>query len=326
MAFGDSIGAPTEFMNYAEIKAKYGSYHNLSLVGNPAYVTDDTQMALAVAKALHRAAMPYTRATVFVPLRDAFIEWVDSPDNNRAPGKTCLDACYAMQQGKFWYEATIAGSKGCGANMRVAPVGILPAGEHGLTESDRAALAQFQAALTHGHPTALAASDLTSAAIAALIQGVTPVALVTYLIDYARSQREVWHADWLDPLLAARPVAPDPIEFISYGWDECLRILDRLSTALRNPDYYSDPCKATGAGWIAEEAFATGLYCFLLFPDDPISAVKFAAMSAGDSDSIACLCGAFAGAYHGLSVWPTDWLARIEYADQLTKFGSHWDR
>ena len=33
--------------------------------------------------------------------------------------------------------------------MRAAPVGLVP----GLTPQTRAALAQFQAALTHGHPT-----------------------------------------------------------------------------------------------------------------------------------------------------------------------------
>ena len=73
----------------------------------------------------------------------------------------------------------------------------------------------------------------------------------------------------------------------------------------------------TGEGWIAEEAFATGLLCFLLYPDDPLAALRRAACTAGDSDSIACLTGAFAGATHGLAAWPADWLARIEYREQI---------
>ncbi len=69
-------------------------------------------------------------------------------------------------------------------------------------------------------------------------------------------------------------------------------------------DRAADPCLITGEGWVAEEAFATGLLCFLLFPDDPVAAIRRAAVSSGDSDSIACLTGAFAGACHGLAAWP----------------------
>jgi len=46
--------------------------------------------------------------------------------------------------------------------MRVAPVGLLPSGKDGVDEATRAAIAQFQAAITHGHATALGASDLTA--------------------------------------------------------------------------------------------------------------------------------------------------------------------
>ena len=53
---------------------------------------------------------------------------------------------------------TVADSKGCGANMRVTPLGLMP----GLTDATRAGASQLQAALTHGHSTALAASELTA--------------------------------------------------------------------------------------------------------------------------------------------------------------------
>ena len=116
-----------------------------------------------------------------------------------------------------------------------------------------------------------------------------------------------------------------PEEFIARGWNECLEVLDRLERALRQPDRDSDPCLSTGEGWVAEEAFATGLLCFLLFPDDPQAAIRRAAVTSGDSDSIACLTGAFAGAYHGFAVWPREWVKRIEYAGRLAMLGSCWD-
>ena len=91
-----------------------------------ALVTDDTQMTLAMGEALLQAAQPYTVKTLEDPLRDAFIAWNESPENNRAPGITCKQACDYLACGLPWYKATIASSKGCGANMRVAPVGLLP--------------------------------------------------------------------------------------------------------------------------------------------------------------------------------------------------------
>lgn len=80
-----------------------------------------------------------------------------------------------------------------------------------------------------------------------------------------------------------------------------------------------------GEGWIAEEAFASALLCFLLFPDDPVAAIRRAAYSSGDSDSLACLAGAFAGAHHGADAWPADWVERIEHRDELLEFGALWD-
>lgn len=70
---------------------------------------------------------------------------------------------------------------------------------------------------------------------------------------------------------------------------------------------------------------ATALHCFLLFRDEPVAALARAATTSGDSDSIACLTGAFAGAAHGLDTWPEEWAERIEHGDELAAFGRRWD-
>lgn len=325
MAFGDALGARTEFFSVAEIVRQFPPAGPLEPPGNPAKVTDDTQMALAVGRALLVAARPYTAATLEGPLRQAFIEWNRSPENNRAPGMTCMRACERLEERLAWQQATIISSKGCGANMRVAPVGVLPTGQDGIDEETRAALAQFQAAMTHGHPTGLAAADLTAQTIAALMIGEEPAHLIQHLRTYALSQRTIYHEAWLGPLWEQATIFTSPQEYISYGWNECLRVLDRLEQAVQLMDRATDPCLQTGGGWIAEEAFATGLLCFLLYPDDPVAALRRAAVSSGDSDSIACLTGAFAGAYHGLAGWPAAWIERIEYREQLTRLGNTWD-
>jgi ADP-ribosylglycohydrolase len=116
-----------------------------------------------------------------------------------------------------------------------------------------------------------------------------------------------------------------PSEFIARGWDECLTVLDRLDAALALPDDSEDPCLQTGAGWIAEEAMATALLCALRHAREPVDALARAATTSGDSDSIACIAGAYLGAAHGMSAWPSPWASRIEYADQLTALGQAWD-
>lgn len=319
LALGDALGAATEFLTVEEICRRFPPNGPQEISGNPALVTDDTQMMLAVGQALIKAETNLNVSNLEVTLRHAFIKWLHSPDNNRAPGLTCLRSCQELETGIPWQQATRTNSKGCGANMRVAPVGLL-----NVEATKRAAIAQFQAALTHGHPTALAASDLTATAIAFLIQGCTPQDLPTQLYEYALSQRLIYHTEWLSDLWQ-QPYINTPEEFISRGWDECLAILDRLKTALVNPNRNADPCLATGEGWIAEEAFATGLLCFLLFPEQPLAALRRAAVTAGDSDSIACLTGAFAGAYLGMAAWPQDWVLRIEYSEQLATLGKFWD-
>ncbi|WP_119731054.1 ADP-ribosylglycohydrolase family protein [Thermomonospora amylolytica] len=322
LAYGDALGAPTEFMSMEQIRRHYGDMGPDDLPGTPARVTDDTQMTIAVAEGLLSALEhpPFIPDLVLPRWRRHFIDWFHDPENTRAPGNTCLRACRSLDDGVPWVKATVHGSKGCGANMRVAPVGLVP----GLTDEQRAGAAQLQAALTHGHPTGLAASELTAFAVWWLREGMDPADLPGALRERCHEQRTVYHSRWLQDLWQ-QPAVPDPQTFISRGWDECLAVLDRLDAALARADRDADPCEITGAGWVAEEAMATGLLCFLLFPGDPVAAIRRGAASSGDSDSIACLAGAFAGAHLGMDAWPAEWAGRIEYAGDLARFARAWD-
>ncbi|GAA0938264.1 ADP-ribosylglycohydrolase family protein [Actinocorallia libanotica] len=324
LAIGDAMGFPTEFSDLAGITARFGPWREmpLPLASGLAYVTDDTQMTLALGEGLAEAleAGPLTAESMEPPVREQFVRWWRSPENNRAPGMTCLRACAELSRGGDWRAASQVGSKGCGANMRVAPLGLIP----DLDPDRRAGAAQLQSALTHGHPTALAASDLTAYTVLLLARGTGLPELLGSLRAYAHENRRTYREDWLGDL-AERAHDPDRASFIARGWDECLAVLDRLEAALASPDVEADPCLATGEGWIAEEAFATGLYCFLLLPDDPRAAVRRAACSSGDSDSIAALAGAFAGAHHGADAWPREWTGSLEYRDRLLALGAAWD-
>ncbi|MET7443201.1 ADP-ribosylglycohydrolase family protein, partial [Streptomyces sp. NPDC005568] len=159
LALGDAMGFPTEFDDVPAILAKCGPWREMDLP-RPAIVTDDTQMTLALGRGLRTAMDRGSLGAEALErsVRREFVDWSRSPENNRAPGRTCLVACDLLaSERRLWQDASQIHSKGCGANMRVAPLGLI----RGLSDEQRAGAAQLQAALTHGHPTALAASDLT---------------------------------------------------------------------------------------------------------------------------------------------------------------------
>jgi ADP-ribosylglycohydrolase len=321
LAIGDALAAPTEFLSIDEIIEQYGE-HGPSEPSD--HVTDDTQMMLAVAQALLDAEKPFEPLSLERALRDRFIEWSHSPENTRAPNATCIQACDRLADGEDWIDATALISKGTAANMRVAPVGLLPPGKDGVTARTRAAIAQFQAALTHAHPTALAAADLTAAAIVDLASGADIIELTQRLRDYCESQRLVYHEQWLGALWH-RPEIQSKEEFIAVGWDDCLAMLDRIDTALAKMPRETNPCEETGEGWIAEEAFGTAMLCFLMFPDDPVAAIRRAATTSGDSDALAAITGAFCGAHLGIGAWPIRWIESIEYRQRIERIGAAWD-
>ena len=73
LALGDALAAPVEFMDVATILRKYPAGGPSAPEGDPALVTDDTQMALCVGEALLAAPRPYAAATLEGPLRETFV-------------------------------------------------------------------------------------------------------------------------------------------------------------------------------------------------------------------------------------------------------------
>lgn len=330
LAYGDSMGKEVEFASYRSIVKRFGGLVPATLARR-GQVTDDTQMMLAVGEALaavrtatdkrarrtgyHR---PLRLADVEAPLVNRFINWLDSPDNNRAPGGTCLSACRALSRGYPWWEAASKTAKGCGANMRVTPVGLC----HWLSEVERSAIAQLQAALTHAHPTALIAADVTQQAVWLLLDGCAPADLLGELLAYTESRRWVWHREWLGELWAWTYQDDDALQYLNRGCDEVRRSLLDVRAALELADADSlvlattDVCQLTGEGWVAEQALAGGLLAFLANASDPTYALRVAATSNGDSDSIAAIAGALAGAHLG-EAFPREWRKKIEYRGRL---------
>ncbi len=352
LAYGDALGRPLEFVP-AKALAKLGSPFRKQVgLNSPGQgkVTDDTQMSIAVARAVRTHGKP-NAAHLTDRLTREFIRWGRDPQSHtagRAPGVTCTTAVRGLIAGKHWLLATDTDSKGNGANMRVAPVAL----RTDWSWDEMAAVAQLQAAITHGHATALAAADLTVTAIRMLLEGVAHPneQLIDHLTAYAWDQRSRYHLGYLGHLWQSRafeksrpqaelplrlqwwedaefvPLKPkpkkltrgvvkSPEEFIERGWDKMIDTLEGVRLVAR--DGLQDPCRIGGEGWTAEEALATSLHTLLCFKDDPTNALRRAAFTNGDSDSIASITGALAGAAYGLRAFPSHWLANLEYRAEL---------
>ena len=223
LAIGDSLGKHTEFQSYKKILELYGPMGPEAPKGDPSLVTDDTQMAIAVGEAAFKARGDgKSKVEEYAPyFVQAFIDWYKDPENNRSPGQTCLAVCRSLSEGKPWQDATAINSKGCGANMRVQPVGLLT-DRHGFTVKKRSQLAQLQSAITHSHPTALAAADLTAHAIHLLTVGAAPDELLSRLKTHIENQRQTYHANALGKVWE-RPGVASEREYISRGWTEMVR-------------------------------------------------------------------------------------------------------
>lgn len=160
LAIGDALGATTEFMTPCEIKAKYRVHRKIIGGGwlylKPGQVTDDTEMSLALGRALLTAGK-----WELTLIADNFLAWMRNKPIDI--GSTCRRGIrdYMLKgQLETPYNEWDAGN---GAAMRMAPVALFTLGD----DAHLAGCAMEQAHLTHNHPL----SDAACLVIGTMVQG-----------------------------------------------------------------------------------------------------------------------------------------------------------
>jgi len=286
LAIGDALGMPTEFMSLARIRERFGPDGVTGFEAGtwPAgHFTDDTQMTLALAEGILTAGPDAPVDAIMDEVAREFVAWKEGPvGGHRAPGGTCQRGCAQLAAGVPCRASGDAWSKGCGTAMRAAPLGLAWPGEYERIREVGVA----QSLATHGHSCALAGSVAVGALVSMALEGERAERMLDRVIDLT--------ADISD-------------EFVAH--------MERVPRALE-----SDPAEAwalLGEAWVAEEAVAGALYCFLRTPGDYRATVLCGANTSGDSDSLACIAGAISGAYNGIDAIPQDWQDRVERADEL---------
>jgi ADP-ribosylglycohydrolase len=309
---GDALGAPVEFLSLAGIRARFGRSGLRELA--PAYgragaITDDTQLTLFTAEGLVLAARAGALARTDELVRivhRAYLRWLRTQGGTsahptfertdegwlldvaglhslRAPGATCLAALRSARLGRV--EDPLNSSKGCGAVMRMAPVGLARA----VGDPFRTGCAL--AALTHGHPSGWLAAGFLAALVRELAAGAP-------LEDAAREtlgELRRWP-----------------------GSEECAAALDRALDHARAGPATAEAVESLGEGWVAEEALAISLFCALAAPDLE-SALLLAVNHGGDSDSTGSITGNLLGAIHGERAIPRRWLDALELREEIER-------
>lgn len=303
-AYGDAWGNTNEFKSYAQLTevSPRGPELPQQLV-----ITDDTQMTLALARAIDTAG-PANPDNMRAAIIAEFIAWRSDPDNNRAPGNTCMRATAALATGTPWTKATVVNSDGCGTVMRTSAAAFLP------THLWRP-VAAWQAAVTHGKASGIAATLVATAVIREAAQDtLMPGNALGFAIELAAHPAlRAGVGDWL----AGHPHAATPEEadaLLAAALSELetdLRSARRALPKFRDDPWHDDPCRYGGQGWRAQETLATALLCVDALPTSPIEALRRATVTNGDSDSIAAVAGAILGALHP-NPWPSEWAERLE--------------
>lgn len=159
-AIGDALGYQVEFTSHKNMPSSIP-------LKNTLIVSDDTQMTLALGRAINNWVPGKDENSVawfWYNIVDEFLEWYVDPDNDRAPGDTCMSSMKSINENleevrleEIVFDSSRT-STGSGAVMRVFPAMAVPA-------EYRYAVAWAQAITTHADPrSAVAAMTVVNAA------------------------------------------------------------------------------------------------------------------------------------------------------------------
>ena len=307
LAIGDALGMPTQMLSRAEIVRRWGPLlpgfepappgHPIA-GGMPAgAVTDDTEQAVLLARLLVKG-----RGTIDPhELAAALTEWERAMAERGSLdllGPSTKRAVAAILAGVPPEEAGATGTTN-GAAMRIAPVGIaVSVALHDSTPNlrlstlvDRTVMASC---VTHNTGVALAGAAAVAAAVSAGVSGATIAEATALGIQAASSAARRGH--WVAGADVAARIEWATSLVASHAQAEAAELIYTL----------------VGTSLATQESVPAVFAVLAAVPADPWRACRMAASLGGDSDTIAAMTGAIAGASHGAGSFPPEAIAAID--------------
>ncbi len=316
-AVGDALGYTVEFLSDKEIREQYGEKGIRDPICDEstgkALISDDTQMTVfttdgllwADSKAKTKGIYSYipclfyayqkwlyTQTGSFAEkgyeflLKGEILKW-EELYARRAPGKTCLSSLAGSINGKYGtMKNKINDSKGCGAVMRAAPIGLYFSKD----PAKAFTIGCESGAITHGHPSGYLAAGLFAFIIASITGGADLKAAVLAGLEELKKH---------------------------HGHEEVLALVEKAVELAEQPTDPYQSLISLGEGWVGEETIAIAVYAALKHRNDFREAVCLAANHGGDSDSTAAVCGNIMGALLGSLEIPYKWIQVIELSELI---------
>ena len=324
-AVGDALGYPVEFLPESSIWNHYGrqGIQDLHQAGNPALITDDTQMTLFNMNGLLYALT--NEKEIFPSVWLAHREWLGTQGNTtrmdnpqqpqmwlygqdvlhafRAPGFSCMSAIRGSRDGGT-IDEPVNNSKGCGSIMKAAPFGLFLKYDPAVSPEDYMKsvydLSALLSAQTHGHPLGYFSGAYLALLLARIVH-----------LEPGKFSR-------LEDAIAG-------IKMGDSGWEqELLEGVKRAVELALDPDVSDlDGIHALGQGWVAEEALYVSVFCAVRYQKDFAAAIRCAVNHEGDSDSTGAICGNILGAWLGIQAvedsFDLCWVDAAELVREMTE-------
>lgn len=279
---GDSLGAKFEGYHFTEIPLEYLN----SLIDQPELnvvkYTDDTQMMKGLLESLIK--------NKGLDCDDLAQTFVKNFDMYRGYGIGTIKVLDRIRQGTNWHDAAKSsfggqGSLGNGAAMRVSPIGLL----YHFNLNELAEIAEKTAIITHTHPLGIEGAILQAQSVGLILYQNLP---------------KFDPYEYLDELIRLTNSSPYKIK---------LNVIKSHLSFL--PTEY-EIIKKLGNKITALESVPTATYIFLANYESGFNeTIKKAIKLGGDTDTIACMTGAMAGAYFGADNIPSNLIESVEEKD-----------
>lgn len=314
-AMGDALGAPTEAMSRADIISGYGGYvrefykpgaSSYAEGNEPGEVTDDSTQLYEMARALVETDGDLTVEAA----AKALLKWSEYEKfYPRNAGPTTQYVIEELKQGKDPVEVGLAGGtygRGTsnGAAMRVAPAGLVNPGN--LDGAVKTAITMC--APSHANQIAYSGAAAIACGIAEAITEKADVFSVIRACMYGARAAEHYGLEHARIAAGCR-VVPRVGQAVRIAIEA--ETLDQLLAELEGQIGNDGEISSTVPTAIGLFAFAGG---------DPFDTIVAGANIGNDTDTIACIAGALAGALSGFARVPQDKYEYLKTANAYLDF------